>query len=157
MITKNENLEFILGKVKEIGYAIFKPDIPSELQIPNNIIATLKTEEEGTIWFFTSSNKQYANYMEKEFNASLDYYKKGTDYRLHIDGMATIVETATNAPAEIDPLFNNMMLIKLTIVQAEYFEAKRITKTSLKEKISYFISDLFVPHSYRMFNFSKTA
>jgi hypothetical protein len=157
MITKNENLEFILNKVKEIGYAMFKADIPSELQIPNNIITTLKTEAEGTIWFFTSSNKHYADYMDKHFNATLDYYKKGSDYRLHIDGMASIIETEANAPAGIDGLFNNMMLIKFTIVQAEYFEAKRIAKTSLKERISYFISDLFVPHSHRMFNFSKTA
>jgi hypothetical protein len=75
---------------------------------------------------------------------------------LRIDGIATIIETETAAPV-IDELFNNIILIKLTIVHAEYFQPKKVVKASLKEKISYFISDLFAQQSYKTFDFPKIA
>src|ERR1700753_1893595 len=94
MVTKAENLQFLKQKIHEIRSAKFSADIHSLLQLPNNVITILKADNEGNVWFFTSSNGVYAGNMDKNFYASLDFYNKASDCRLHIDGSAAIVHDA---------------------------------------------------------------
>jgi general stress protein 26 len=142
MLTKkseNERLDFLKRKIQEIQLAKFNAEIDSLLQLPNSIITTLKVDDEGNVWFFASCNGTYAPNMDKYFYASLDYYNKETHCRLHIDGRATVIEDEEDIlPFHITKhrsnFTYNVILIKLKILKAEYYEAKQIT-TSFKETV----------------------
>jgi len=149
MITKDKNLNFLREKIGEIKIAMFKAEIDSVLQLPNNIISTIKTDDDGNIWFFTScTNDDYAKNINDHFYAYLEYYQKGSECRLRIGGKASIVKSDNEF---IDsPLKEKVVLVKLNIMQAEYFE-KKFT-TPLNGKIMNILSQLFWPDN----DYSKT-
>ncbi len=154
MVTKDEHLDFISTKIDQLRIAIFRAEIRSVLKLPNNIISTLKTDNNGNIWFFTSCNGSYAKDIDRKFYACLDYYQKGRDYRLRVNGTASIVEDFDDAAiTTIEQIKDNIVLIKFKILEAEYFENKNITRTSFREKFTHFFTELFIQHSYRAFNF----
>lgn len=155
---QDENLDFLKEKIKDIKIALFKSEINSELQLPNNIIQTLKVEDDGTIWFFTSCNGYHADNIDRSFYGYLNYFKKGTGCRLQLSGRATIVKN------DVDGLFSmsnyskgtygRLVLVKLKIMQAEYFENNPLTNISWTEKIKTTINHLFLVPTHRIYNFS---
>ena len=161
MILKNQHLDFLLKKIQEIKFARFKAEIDSELRLPANIIHTIKTEKDGIIWFFTSCNGYHARKIDKHFYSTLEYFQKGRDFSLRLNGTATIIEEGmesySTAIKEYNYLPETFVLIKFKILQAEYFEIKQPMKASLKTKVRYLFSDLFFTQSYKVFDFSKTA
>ena len=78
-LTKDERLEFLQKKITELRVALFKAEINTELQLPNNIVSTIKADNKGNIWFFSSCNGNYAKNIDKSFYAYLEYYQKGRD------------------------------------------------------------------------------
>ena len=114
-------LSFLREKIEEIRIALFKAEMNSVLQLPNNIISTLKVDDEGFIWFYTSCNGMYAQQVDKEFFAYLDYYQKGRDARLRVSGRTTLVEGCGADASAVDT--SNLLLLKMKIMQAEYFGA----------------------------------
>ncbi len=70
-------LTFLRSKIEEIRIALFKAEMDSVLQLPNNIISTLKVDDEGYIWFYTSCNGTYAPQVQKEFFHTLTTIKRG--------------------------------------------------------------------------------
>ncbi len=64
---RDEHLDFIKEKIREIKYALFKAEINSTLQLPSNVIQTLKVENDGTIWFLPSCNNDQAKRIDKKF------------------------------------------------------------------------------------------
>ncbi len=154
----DENLVFLKEKIREIKFALFKSEINSELQLPNNIIQTLKVEDDGTVWFLTSCNGEYAQSIAKSFYAYLDFYKKGTECRLQVSGRANIVEddgetflTMSNYSKSTS---SRLVLVKLKIMQAEYFETKQQQYVSWKEKMKGAFNQLFFNPSHRIYDFS---
>jgi len=157
---ENGNLDFLKRKIQETRLAKFNAEIGSVLQLPNSIITTLKADDEGNIWFFASCNYTYATNLDKYFYASLDYYNKETHCRLHIDGRATVVEDEEDVlPFQItkhrSSFTYNVILIKLKILKAEYYEARQIT-TSFKETVRNIFAELFYPNAHKQFNFFET-
>lgn len=154
----DENLIFLKEKIKDIKVALFKSEMNSELQLPNNIIQTLKVEDDGTIWFFTSCAGDYAQSVAKSFYAYLDYYKKGTECRLQLSGKATIVEdndeSFLNMSNYSKSTASRLVLVKMKIMQAEYFENKSLQPASWTEKMKGAISHLFFNPSHRVYDFS---
>ena len=119
MHNNDTTLAFLKGKIEEFRIALFKAEIDSEIRLPNNIISTLKVDEDGYIWFYTSCNSNYATQVDKEFFAYLDYYQKGRDSRLRVSGRACIIE---GCGSDADTIENsNLILLKMKIMQAEYF------------------------------------
>jgi hypothetical protein len=119
MNSNDTTLTFLKEKIETIRIALFKAEINSELQLPNNIISTLKVDNDGYVWFYTSCNGSYAPQVDKEFFAYLDYYQKGGDTRLRISGRACIIEgCGSDAEATENA---NLILLKMKIMQAEYF------------------------------------
>ena len=158
MLTKDENLLFLESKIQEIKIAMFKAEINSELQLPNNIVSTIKTDGEGNIWFFTSCNGEYAKNLDKNFFAYLEYYQKGQDFRLRLSGKASIVEgdeDDSNSSIATAPIKRgSIVLIKFKIVNAEYFENKPSVNVSVKDKVKTFFTEMFIHNSHRMYDFS---
>ncbi len=154
---QDENLLFLKEKIKEIRFALFKSEISSELQLPNNIIQTLKVEDDGTLWFFTSCTGDHAKNIDKSFYAYLDYYKKGTDCRLQLGGRATIVEDDDETFIAMSDYSKGtagrLVLVKMKIMQAEYFESK-LQNVSWKDKFKDAFTHLFVSPSHKIYDFS---
>ncbi len=154
MLDKDDNLQFLLNKINSIKVARFTAEINAELQLPNNIISTLKTDSEGNIWFFTSCNGAYARHIDKQFHAYLEYYQKGQDCRLRLSGKAVIVEdNESEVENEAVPTGKNFLLIKFKMMHAEYFENKGLSHVSIKEKVKSFFTEIFVP-SNRIYDFT---
>jgi len=147
-----------MEKIKEIRVALFKSEIHSELQLPNNIIQTLKVEDDGTIWFFTSCYGDHAENIDKSFYAYLDYYKKGRDCRLQLSGRATIVENDDEDLFSMSNYssgtFGRLVLVKMKITQAEYFENKLAENISWSAKLKTVFNHLFLTPSHKVFDFS---
>ena len=154
----DQNLRFLKEKIKEIRVALFKSEINSELQLPNNIVEILKTEDDGTVWFFTSCIQNQAEHIDRSFYGYLDFHKKGTDCRLQIGGKAMIVES------DDDGLFSRsnysqgtaskLLLVKMKIMQAEYFESKPLNNTSWTDKLKLAFSHIFLPPAHKQYDFS---
>lgn len=144
-------IDFIRAKIKEIKIALFKSDIKSELKLPNNIIETLKVEEDGTIWFFTTCYGNHSAHLEKSFYAQLNYYKKGSGFHLQIDGTATIIENNSNNSSVTEKQYE-VVLIKMSILHAAISETRALENISFAEKIKHVINNLFMPATNQSYN-----
>ena len=133
-------LSFLREKIEDIKFALFKAEMASVLQLPNNIISTLKVDNEGFIWFYTSCNGMYAPQVDKEFFAYLDYYQKGRDARLRVSGRTFIIEGCGADASAVDN--SNLLLLKMKIMQAEYFGNDAETQQNWMVKIKTTFTEL---------------
>ena len=158
MLTRGANLLFLENKIQEIKTAMFRAEIYNELKLPVNIITTLKTDGDGNIWFFTSCNEAYAQHIDKNFFAYLEYHQKDKGYRLRINGLGSIVEGDSEV---VEPdtgtgekINHSIILIKFKILHAEYAENKSTEKISITNKVKTFLSDIFIPPLQKVYDFS---
>jgi hypothetical protein len=158
IIPEDENLEFLNNKIRKMKIAMFRAEASVLLCPPNNIITTLKTDSSGNIWFITSCNKSYAKNIDRCFFASLDYYEKTTDCSLRINGRASIIENSVEigiGSVKEDLALENIFLIKLKILTAEYCEKKQAAPTCFKEKVKNILNKMFYAPDYRKYDFSN--
>jgi len=158
-IYQDSNIDFLKEKIRNIKVALFKTELNPGLQLPNNIIQTLKVDNDGTVWFFTSCNGKHAENIDRPFYAYLSYQKKGNGCRLQISGKACIIRDDQDILIPVDgPEKGNngkTVLIKMKIMQAEFFENKFYENISWNEKIKNTFNYLFLPAAHRSYNFSK--
>jgi hypothetical protein len=154
---QDNNLSFLKSKIIQIKIALFKSESDFELQLPNNIIQTLRVEDDGTIWFFTTCNGNHARFMNRSFHASLNYYRKDTGCHLQLAGKACIindVETEFAADNDFSTDAYTSVLIKMKIMQAEFFGNKAVSEITWAEKIKAAVAGLFLSPAHRVYNFS---
>ncbi len=155
---QDENLVFLKDKINEIKIALFKSESDFELQLPNNIVQTLSVEDDGTVWFFTTCNGCHARFMDRSFYAYLNYYKKDTGCKLQLGGKAIIVNDYSENSFAADNDFSKdtytSVLVKMKIMQAEFFENKTINDVSWTEKIKAAFAGLFMSPAHRIYDFS---
>lgn len=151
------HLTFLREKIMETKVALFKSEINSELSLPTNVIQTISVDEEGNIYFFTSSNGVFAKNIDHPFYAYLDYHKKGYGQRLCISGKAVIVKEENE---DLEPENNicnttetSIVLIKMKIMQAEFFGQSMHQQLTLPQKIKNSINHIFFPSSEHHFKF----
>jgi general stress protein 26 len=154
---QDENLVFLKQKINNIKIALFKSESDFELQLPNNIVQTLSVEDDGTVWFFTTCNGNHARFMDKSFFAYLNYYKKDTGCRIQLSGKANIVNDCNESTFDASNVDSKdaytSVLIKMKIMQAEFFENKAVQEVSWTEKIKSVITGLFLAPAHRVYNF----
>lgn len=157
MIINDTHLLFLREKIKDIRVALFKSEINSVLSLPNNVVETIHTDDEGNIYFFTSCNGNYAGQINLPFYAYLDYHKKGTDTRLKISGKAVIVNEDMDAVApeteEHGIHSRSIVLVKMKIMQAEY-TGEPIRGKTWTGKIKSTFNDFFFPSNEQHYVFS---
>jgi len=150
-------MTFLKEKINEIKIALFRTEeINSELKLPNNIITTLKVDDDGTVWFLTATKEYYeiVRLIDKPFFAYLDYYRKGIDCHLRLSGKATIVHDTDEAfGINCGADHTGIVLVKMKIMQAEFYEKRGLTNLSWSQKIRSAFNHLFIPH-HRVYNFS---
>ena len=151
MLTRDKDLRFLQKKIGEIKIAMFKAEVDPVLQLlPNNIVSTLKTDDEGNIWFFTAYKGKLKKAIINSFPACLEFYQKG-GARICTSGKADIIpdDAMMQFPGD------NNVLIRFKIMHAKYFKNKSLTYSSLKTRVKDFFTDLFSSPNYREFDFPE--
>ena len=151
------HLAFLREKIMETKVALFKSEINSELSLPTNIIQTVSTDDEGNIYFFTACNGNYAKHIDQPFYAYLDYHKKGFENRLCISGKAVVVKEENkeeNLTTQLDGVSaKSIVLIKMKIMQAEFFGQTMHQNQSWPQKLKSTINHLFFPSAEHHYKF----
>lgn len=149
MLNRDKKLRFLQKKIGEISLAMFRAETDPLFQLPNNIITPLRTDDEGNVWFLTSYKGEPAKAMDDSFPACLEFYKKGVDGRLFANGQASIIKDSNNAtePGKI--------LIRFRILHARYSKGRRQFYSSLKTRISNFLSGIFSPAQFQEFDLQE--
>lgn len=151
------HLAFLREKIKDIRVALFKSEINSELSLPNNVIETIHTDEEGNVYFFTSCNGNHAGQITLPFYAYLDYHKKGSDIRLRVSGKASIVredgDIAAPESEERGISSRSIVLVKMKIMQAEYFGESVQQNITWTQKFKATFNHFFFPSSEQHYYF----
>jgi len=155
----DQHLDFIKGKINEINTALFKTELDPLLQLPNNIIQTLKVDHDGMVWFFTSFNGLQSQVIDRPFFAYLDYHQKSKGIFLQLSGKASIAGHEDHGLFSIcnytKGSYGRLILVKFKIMQAEYFETNMVENHSWAEKLKHTFSHLFQPSANRKYNFSE--
>jgi general stress protein 26 len=166
MATEN-NLEFLKDRIFEIKSALLFSLSDEIVKIPASIISILKIDEEGQLWFFTNRPKQILFDEDKLFPARLQFYRKGKPFYLQVAGIASIddAKEKIHAFAGLNPETENkamedMLLIKLKMTKAEYYEQKPQADYHhpVRHLFQNLYSALFKPASYyRPFELNTNA
>jgi hypothetical protein len=126
----NQQLNFLQEKIQEIGSAIFFNQSDSVLKLPTSIVSTLKVDEYGFVWFFVQKPRQQVREFETEFPARLDFFRKGKTSYLQVMGKGWVVSDPeevnhfANLPQETLTALQDMLLVKVKIMRAEYYETR---------------------------------
>ncbi|HEU4471772.1 MAG TPA: pyridoxamine 5'-phosphate oxidase family protein [Flavisolibacter sp.] len=127
----NQQLNFLQEKIQEIGSAIFFNQSDSVLKLPTSLVTTLKVDDYGFVWFFIQKPKQHLREFDAEFPVRLDFFKKGKSYFLQVNGKGWVVTDPEEVngfvtlPEDAKNLaLNEMVLVKVKIMKAEYYETK---------------------------------
>ncbi len=158
MHNNDTHLRFLKEKIEETKVALFRSEINSVLSLPPNVIQVLKTDNDGNIYFFTSCPGKYAAQINQPFYAYLDFHKKGTNTRMQVSGKAFIVHDEVkelNINDEDHSGKNAVVLIKMKIMQAEYFDRNTEKNMSLTQKLKSTFTHLFSSSSENYFHFGK--
>lgn len=84
-------LPFLQNKIASTGTALFFCENKYMLPFSAYIITALKTDDKGYIWFFISRSWNKTVSYDVSCPASLDFYRKGVNFSLKIDGRAELV------------------------------------------------------------------
>jgi general stress protein 26 len=121
---------FIEEKIRDLKNALFFSVSDAVLKIPTSVINVLEMDELAQLWFVIPKPTQSIHAFDKSFLAKLDFFRKGRDYFLKINGRAFIVSD----PEEINReewmgdctreqvRKNELVLVRVRILHAEYVE-----------------------------------
>ena len=96
----NQQLCFLKEKIQEIRSALFFNLSEAVLKLPTSIVETLKVDDFGFVWFYIQKPKQDLREFDKEFPVRMDYFRKGKNCFLQVEGKAWMVSD----PEEINSL-----------------------------------------------------
>ena len=145
---------FLQKKIENLGSAIFFNQSDAVLKLPTSIVRIINVDEYGYIWFFMQRPPQQLNEFEKEFPVKLDFFRKGLDYSLQVIGNGYIV----NDPEEIFVITtnvdevkkfnpNDMVLIKVKMTRADYFDNITGSKSSWLQNALSLLQSWIFPHA----------
>jgi hypothetical protein len=90
--SKNNSLPLpdLQEKISQLGTALFFPETKAVLKFPVHVITVDRIDEQGFLVFRIPHPGQSLQEFEQEFPVKLDFYKKGSDFFVKIDGKARI-------------------------------------------------------------------
>jgi general stress protein 26 len=145
-------LYFLQEKIKELQTALFYNLSSSVFKIPTSVVNVMETDDCGQIWFCLPPHGSLVNELDKEFPSLLQFFRKGKNFHVRINGKAHIV----NDPEEVNTISwandemknqaitRKVILIKVKIEFADYFEQKqRAKQRQTKREWVGFLKDIF--------------
>lgn len=103
-------MQRIISQVKVARFNA--PTDDNVFSIPCNIVHIQRTDDDGSVWFFTYCKKGLAAEL-KNFYATLDFYNKQHGLVLQLKGIANIAEDTGSSN-------DNIVLIQLKPAEAVY-------------------------------------
>jgi general stress protein 26 len=104
-------------------------------------MGTQQVEFDGDLWFFTGASTPKAQEIEKDRNVNVSYAEPKANKYVSVSGLATVVHDRQKAQELWNPLFKtwfpkglddpNLALLKVTVTQAEYWDAPSSSFVSL--------------------------
>ncbi len=136
LLSTHTNLGFMRERISDIGSALFFSENNSVLKLPATVVTALEVDELGQIWFFLNRPTQSLQEFDRDFPARLDFYRKGKQYFLQVEGRAFIVSD----PEQINQLAElpedirrkamyEQVLVGFKIVKADYYSSVSDKKT----------------------------
>jgi len=147
-------LSFIQQKIDELQTALFSAISNTVLKIPSHIVTAAEADQQGRIWFAVPKPTQSVEVFDKEFPAKLDFFQKGKEFFLKIEGNASIMtdpKEMEQAGDIVEKLklklkHKQILIIQVEIQKANYFEAKPDPYPNrLKNMMAQFYSWFFIP------------
>jgi hypothetical protein len=130
---------FLRDRINEIGSALFFNTSNAAFKLPTSIISALKVDDHGNILFFLHKPDVFIEESDKEFPARLDFYRKGKPFFLQVSGKALVItddqeinELVDMAPELKIQALARVMLVKVQILHAEYFEQRERAVSKLQ-------------------------
>lgn len=130
---QDRDLQFLCGKIKELHTATFINFSNAVLRLPSDLIEIAATDDAGNLWFAVQSPYICMDDVARSFAAALNFYNKSLNYRIAIQGNATIVNTDEEVPSNSANRRGHPVrftIVNFQIVSAEYFCAVE-TKNNL--------------------------
>lgn len=122
-------IQFLHEKITDLKSALFFSLSDAVLKIPTSIVSAIHVDEVGQVWFFMSKPSQHLQEFDRDFPARLEFFKKGKNFYLKINGKACIVSdpeelnNLVSVPAEMQhQSTDNLVLVKFRILFADYYE-----------------------------------
>lgn len=132
-------LDFLRDRIQEIGSALFTNTSNAAFKLPTSIISVLRVDEAGNILFFLHNPDLFIDESDKEFPARLDFYRKGKPFFLQVSGQAWVVTSRDEINALLDGapehrvnVFSRVMLVKVRVEHAAYYEQRERTVSRLQ-------------------------
>jgi hypothetical protein len=127
MISEPRKLS-LLPRIMELQQALFFNYSEAVLKLPITIVNALAVDELQQVWFAVNRPQQQLCEFDRNFPARLEFYKKGKDFHMHVEGKAHLVidpEELTEAmilnPNLIGETGSNKLLVRMKIEKLEYF------------------------------------
>jgi hypothetical protein len=136
------SLPFIEEKIRDLEYALFFSMSDAVLKTPTCVVKVLQTDQIGQLWFVIQQPSQFIHAIDKTFPVKLDFFRKGRNYYLKIQGIAYLVTD----PEEINTVDclgenikeearkNAMVIVRVKISHADYVE-KAPVKSSARDVV----------------------
>ncbi len=127
-----QHMSFLREKINDIGTAIFSPESNSILKLPNAIVADVKADDFGYVWFAAPKQREEMQEVETTFPLRLSLYRKGMNCHMQVEAMGWIVyesevddhnQFGSTASAEPGKVF-----VKAKILRAEYYDIEAAAK-----------------------------
>ncbi len=130
---QTEDISFLQTKIASIGTALFFCDNRFMLPFTAYVVTALKTDDSGNVWFFISRTWNKTISYDVITPATLEFYRKGVNAKLHVAGKAELVNDPERTRGFMEELLGNslplsdeaisgVILVKVKIEQADYTE-----------------------------------
>ncbi|MGC4036620.1 MAG: hypothetical protein QM764_11710 [Chitinophagaceae bacterium] len=161
------NLEFLKERIFEIKSALLYSMSNELIKMPVSIVTVLKMDDEGMLWFFVKKPSCSLSEDGHAFPARMQFYRKGKPFFMHVTGTAIIddcpqdlYEVTGMQQEEQNTAIRDILLIKLKITKAEYYEQKQQSNNHsiIGNFFQNIYSSLFKPSGhYRPFELNTAA
>lgn len=128
----NDNIKKLRELIKDIKYAMLTT-IEDDGSLRSRPMATLQTEEDGDLWFFTSADAPKVHEVEQHQQVNLSYSEPDKQKYVSVSGTAQLVRDRAKIEELWNPLFRawftqglddpNLALLKVSVDKAEYWDS----------------------------------
>lgn len=137
MVNNNLHVNFLREKIGELKTALLYCNSKSVLKIPTTIVTAINVDDLGQIWLLVPRPSQNITEFERDFPVTLNFYRKGKNFYLNIDGKAGIVlepgeldEMAENIETDPRSLLDQWILVKVKVIDTQYHDNRLAVKNS---------------------------
>jgi general stress protein 26 len=135
MADKNNSerpFDTLLEKIKDIQFAMLTT-VDAHGELRSRPFTTLKTEDDGTLWFFMNGDTPTARELQNEPQVNLSYAKPDKNMYVSVSGTAALTRDRAKMKEIWNPALQawfpdglddpNLTLLRVKVAKAEYWDS----------------------------------